>query len=82
MYKLIYYFFIVGILWAPLFTIFYLQFGSHQELDEVIRKIETKTFIKKIFSIFLIGVFGIRERWATSISFFIVFFIFKVIGIF
>ena len=79
MYKLIYWFFVVVILWAPLFTVFYWQFGSHQELDVLVRKIEKNSFIEKLLRTFLIGIFGIQERWITSISFLVLFFIFKAI---
>lgn len=82
MYKFIYWVFVIGVLWAPLFTIFYWQFGNHRELDAAVKNIKVTSFFGISFKLFLIGVFGIYERWVTSISFLVLFFIFQVTGVF
>ena len=60
--------FIVGVLWAPLFTVFYWQLGTHKALDDSIRNRKANSFLEKFFKLFLISIFGIFERWLISIA--------------
>ena len=77
----IYWILIFGVLWAPLFTVFYWQYGTHRDLDKSIRNKKANTSFEKLYKLFLIVVFGIQERWLTSVLCLVFLFIFNIIGV-
>lgn len=77
----IYYILIFGILWAPLFTILYWQYGEHKELDGIIRNRDEKTKYQKLVKLILLLLFGISEKWLISVLCLVFLLIFKIIGV-
>lgn len=83
MVKFLYWILIFGAAWAPLFTIFYWQYGAtHRELDDSIRNKKEGTRLERILKTFFILFFGISERWFVSVSCLVFVFCLKIIGIF